>query len=56
VLYSKITELEGIVNIRIMEVTKLQASLNEMTRNCDQSLSDLQASNTGHMIQQQEIM
>lgn len=50
------TELEGIVNIRKMEVTKLQASLNEMTRKCDQSLSDLQASNASHMIQRQEVM
>ncbi|XP_065901263.1 paramyosin-like isoform X2 [Dysidea avara] len=55
-LERRISELEGIVNIRKMEVAKLQGSLNEMTRNCDQSLSDLQASNAGHMIQQQEII
>jgi len=51
-----VAELEGIVNVRKMEIAKLQASLNEMTRNCDQSLSDLQASNAGRMIHQQEIM
>lgn len=53
--FSKLGELENIVNMKRTECVELQEHLNEMTMKCDQLLSDLQTSNASHMIQQQEI-